>query len=290
MTLTIRALHPTLAAEVTGIDIAAGIDAATAAELEAANNRYPILAIRGQRIDKEQQVAFAGRFGPLELMGRNLKEDNYTSRVHKHLADISNVDGAGKVYSAEDRRRLSGLGDSLWHTDSSFKAVPAKYSMLYGDRLPPDGHVTEFADLREAYDALDGATQDKIADLVAEHSIMRSRSIIGFEFSAEEQAVLPPVKQRVVRLHPGSKRMTLYLASHASHIVGWPIEEGRALLRELTDFITQPRFCYSHRWRVGDLVIWDNRCLLHRATPYDSVRYKRLMQRTTVAGDAPTAA
>jgi alpha-ketoglutarate-dependent 2,4-dichlorophenoxyacetate dioxygenase len=287
MTLSIHPLHPTLAAEVTGIDIAAGIDPATAAELEAANNRYPVLVLRNQHIDKEQQVAFAGLFGPLETMGRNLKEDNYQSRVHKHLADISNVDGTGKVYSPEDRRRLSGLGDALWHTDSSFKAVPAKYSMLYGDRLPPDGHVTEFADLRAAYDALDDAMKERIADLVAEHSIARSRSIIGFEFSAEEQAVLPPVRQRVVRVHPGSRRMTLYLASHASHIVGWPVPEGRLLLLDLIGHATQPQFVYRHEWRDGDLVWWDDRCTMHRARPREHGN-AREMRRATVADLAST--
>ncbi len=287
MTLTVRPLHPTLAAEITGVDIAAGVDAETAAELEAASNRYPVLVLPGQTIDKEQQVAFAGLFGPLELMGRNLKEDNYTSKIHKHLADISNVDPAGKVYSPEDRRRLSGLGDSLWHTDSSFKRVPAKYSMLYGDRLPPDGHVTEFADLRAAYDALDDTTKAKIADLVAEHSIMRSRSIIGFEFSAEEQAVLPPVPQRVVRFHPGSKRMTLYLASHASHIVGWPVPEGRLLLLDLIGHATQPHFVYRHRWRDGDLVWWDDRCTMHRARPRENGN-AREMRRATVSDGVST--
>lgn len=287
MPLTIQPLHQSLAAEITGVDIAQGVDAATVAALEAANNRYPVLVLRGQKIDKEQQVAFAGMFGPLELMGRNLKEDNYTSKIHKHLADISNVDGEGKVYSAEDRRRLSGLGDALWHTDSSFKAVPAKYSMLYGDRLPPDGHVTEFADLRAAYDALDDAMKDKIADLVAEHSIMRSRSIIGFEFDAEERAVLPAVKQRVVRLHPGSKRMTLYLASHASHIVGWPVPEGRLLLLDLIGHATQPQFVYRHDWRDGDLVWWDDRCTMHRARPRENGN-AREMRRATVGDYAST--
>jgi alpha-ketoglutarate-dependent 2,4-dichlorophenoxyacetate dioxygenase len=287
MTLTIRPLHPTLAAEVTGIDIAAGVDATTAAALEAASNRHPVLVLPGQDIDKEQQVAFAGLFGPLELMGRNLKEDNYTSRVHKHLADISNVDARGQVYTHEDRRRLSGLGDALWHTDSSFKPVPAKYSMLYADRLPPDGHVTEFADLRAAYDALDDAMKARLADLVAEHSIMRSRGIIGFEFSAEEQAVLPPVQQRVVRFHPGSRRMTLYLASHASHIVGWPVPEGRLLLLDLIGHATQPQFVYRHEWRQGDLVWWDDRCTMHRARPRENGN-AREMRRATVGDIAST--
>src|SRR5665213_3235149 len=287
MTLTIRPLHPTVAAEVTGVNIAAGIDRATAAELEAASDRYPVLVLPGQNIDKEQQVAFAGLFGPLELMGRNLKEDQYQSRVHKHLADISNVDGEGKIYAAEDRRRLAGLGDAPWHTDSSFKTVPAKYSMLYADKLPPDGHATEFADLRAAYDALDGATKERIADLVAEHSIARSRSVIGFDYSAEEQAFHPPVRQRVVRLHPGSKRMTLYLASHASHIVGWPVPDGRFLLLDLIGHATQPQFVHRHEWRQGDLVWWDDRCTMHRARPRENGNIRE-MRRATVGDIAST--
>lgn len=282
MSLTIRPLHPSLAAEVTGIDIAAGVDAATAAELEAASDRYPVLVLPGQAIDKEQQVAFAGLFGPLEIAGRNLKEDGFKSRAHKHLADISNLDQEGRLVPPEDRRRLVGLGDRLWHTDSSFKPVPAKYSMLYAVVLPPDGHATEFADLRAAYDALDDAMKERIADLVAEHSIMRSRSIIGFEFSAEEQAVHPPVRQRVARFHPGSRRMTLYLASHASHIIDWPVPMGRSLLLDLIEHATQPQFTYHHEWRPGDLVWWDDRCTMHRARPREN-GHIREMRRATIA-------
>jgi alpha-ketoglutarate-dependent 2,4-dichlorophenoxyacetate dioxygenase len=287
MTLTVRPLHPTLAAEVTGVDLAAGVDRAMAAALEAASDRYPVLVLPGQSIDKEQQVAFAGLFGPLETAGRNLKEDFYQSRTHKHLADVSNLDREGKLLAADDRRRLAALGDRLWHTDSSFKPVPAKYSMLYADQLPPDGHATEFADLRAAYDALDAATKARLADLVAEHSIMRSRSIIGFDYSAEEQGVHPPVRQRVVRFHPGSRRMTLYLASHASHIVGWPVPEGRSLLLDLIDHATQPQFVHRHDWRPGDLVWWDDRCTMHRARPRENGNVRE-MRRATVADIAST--
>jgi len=289
MRLQVRPLHPTLAAEVVGVDIAAGVDATTVAELVAASNRYPVLALREQDIDKEQQVAFAARFGPLEIAGRNLKEDKFRSRTHRHLADISNLDQDGKLLAADDRRRLAGLGDRLWHTDSSFKPVPAKYSMLYADALPPAGHATEFADLRAAYDALSDATRDRVADLVAEHSIARSRSIIGFEYSAEEQAFHPPVRQRVVRFHPGSHRMTLYLASHASHIVGWPVPEGRSLLLDLIDHSTQPQFVYHHEWRSGDLVWWDDRCTMHRARPRDGDNI-RDMRRATICDVASTLA
>jgi alpha-ketoglutarate-dependent 2,4-dichlorophenoxyacetate dioxygenase len=287
MTLTVRPLHPTLAAEVTGVDIAKGVDAATVAELVAASDRYPVLILPEQDINKEAQVAFAARFGPLEIAGRNLKEDKFRSRTHKHLADISNLDQDGKLLAPTDRRRLAGLGDRLWHTDSSFKPVPAKYSMLYADTLPPAGHATEFADLRAAYDALSDATKARIADLVAEHSIARSRGIIGFEYSAEEQAFHPPVRQRVVRFHPGSHRMTLYLASHASHIVGWPLPEGRSLLLDLIDHATQPQFVYHHEWRGGDLVWWDDRCTMHRARPRDSNDI-RDMRRATISDVAST--
>jgi alpha-ketoglutarate-dependent 2,4-dichlorophenoxyacetate dioxygenase len=179
------------------------------------------------------------------------------------------------------------FADRLWHTDSSFKPVPAKYSMLHARVLPPAGHATEFADLRAAYDALPQSMKDRIDGLVAEHSIARSRAIIGFDYSAEEQALRPPVPQRVARLHPGSNRMTLYLASHASHIIGWPVPEGRSLLLELIEHATQPQFVYHHEWKVGDLVWWDDRCTMHRARGREN-EHIRDMRRATISDVAST--
>jgi alpha-ketoglutarate-dependent 2,4-dichlorophenoxyacetate dioxygenase len=181
------------------------------------------------------------------------------------------------------------LANELWHTDSSFKRVPGKFSLLSAREVPPAGGETEFADLRAAYDALDETTKQIVEDLVAEHSIFHSRSRVGYtDFTDEERAALPPVPQTVVRILPGSRRKTLYLASHASHIVGWPVEQGRRFLNDLIEFATQPRFVYRHRWNAGDLLIWDNRCTLHRARPYDDVNLRRDMRRVTVEDSAPT--
>ena len=181
------------------------------------------------------------------------------------------------------------LANQLWHTDSSFKPVPGKVSLLSAREVPPSGGETEFADLRAAYDALDEGTKKQIDDLIAEHSIFRSRGLIGYtDFSDEERAALPPVPQTLVRIHPGSRRKTLYLAAHASHVIGWPIEQGRTLLAELITFATQPRFVHQHQWRAGDLVVWDNRCTLHRARPYDDAHHRRDMRRTTVEDSGPT--
>jgi alpha-ketoglutarate-dependent 2,4-dichlorophenoxyacetate dioxygenase len=193
------------------------------------------------------------------------------------------------IRSTSDRWRMFMLANQLWHTDSSFKRVPGKVSFLSAHEVPLSGGETEFADLRAAYDALDAATKERIDGLVAEHSIFYSRSLIGYtEFSNEERAALPAVPQTLVRIHPGSGRKTLYLASHASHIIGWPVEQGRALLDELITFATQPCFVHQHRWRAGDLVVWDNRCTLHRGRPYDDANCRRDMRRTTVEDSAPT--
>jgi alpha-ketoglutarate-dependent 2,4-dichlorophenoxyacetate dioxygenase len=181
------------------------------------------------------------------------------------------------------------LANQLWHTDSSFKPVPGKVSFLSAHELPPSGGETEFADLRAAYDALDAATKAQVEGLVAEHSIFHSRSLIGYtDFTDEERAALPPVPQTLVRIHPGSQRKTLYLASHASHIIGWPVEQGRALLGDLIEFATQPRFVYRHHWQPNDLMVWDNRCTLHRGRPYDDAGHRRDMRRTTVEDMAAT--
>jgi alpha-ketoglutarate-dependent 2,4-dichlorophenoxyacetate dioxygenase len=281
-----RQIHPVFAAEVTGLDLRA-CDLATAVEIAAALEHHGVLVFRGQALEDSEQVAFSQLFGPLEAPIGTIRRDR-KHRLGRELADISNLDENNNIRASSDRWRMMLRANELWHTDSSFKRVPAKFSLLSAREIPPEGGETEFADLRGAYQALDPATQERIAPLVAEHSIFHSRSLIGYtEFSDEERAALPPVQQALVRFHAGSGRKTLYLASHASHIVGWPIPQGRALLQELTDFSTQPRFVYQHRWRVGDLVMWDNRCTLHRARPYDDIRYRRDMRRTTIEDSAP---
>jgi alpha-ketoglutarate-dependent 2,4-dichlorophenoxyacetate dioxygenase len=210
-------------------------------------------------------------------------------RLRPDLADVSNLDENNELLKADDRRRMFNLGNQLWHTDSSFKRTPAKASLLYAKTVPPIGGCTEFADLRAAYDALPEATKRKLEGLVAEHSIFTSRAKTGYSnFSQEERDQLPPVPQVIVRTHPGSKRKTLYLASHAGRIFGMEDAAAKALLAELIAHATQRQFVYTHRWRVGDLVMWDDRCTMHRGRPFDDLRYKRSVQRTTVADVAPT--
>jgi alpha-ketoglutarate-dependent 2,4-dichlorophenoxyacetate dioxygenase len=236
-------------------------------------------------VSDEQQLAFSQLFGPLEV------NPNYAGakmRVRPDIADISNLDAEGRVLARGDRRNLFNLGNQLWHTDSSFKRIPAKCSLLSARDLPSSGGETEFADLRAAWDALPQSRKRELDGLIVEHSIFRSRSQIGFaDFNDEIYSQLPPVPQALVRHHPASGRTSLYLASHASHIVGWPVEKGRALIEELIAFSTQPQFVYQHRWTVGDLVMWDNRCTMHRGRPYDDTQ-RRVLHRTTVSDYANT--
>jgi len=289
MAIEVSPLHPTLGAEVRRVDLTRPVPPEIFAEIEAAFNRHGILVFPEQPVTDEQQLAFSRLFGPLEV------NPNYAGakmRLRPDVADISNLDPEGRVLARDDRRNLFNLGNRLWHTDSSFKRVPAKCSLLSARELPsPDpmgGGETEFADLRAAWDALPEARQRELDGLVVEHSIFRSRSQIGFaDFNDEIFRELPPVAQALVRHHPASGRTSLYLASHASHIVGWPVEEGRALIEELIAFATQPQFVHQHRWSVGDLVMWDNRCTMHRGRPYDDTQ-RRVLHRTTVSDYANT--
>ena len=289
MAIEVTPLHPTLGAEVRGVDLSRPVSPGVFAEIEAAFNRHGILVFPDQRLTDEQQLAFTQLFGPLEV------NPNYAGakmRLRPDIADISNLDAEGQVLARDDRRNLFNLGNQLWHTDSSFKRVPAKCSLLSARELPSSGPMgggeTEFADLRAAWDALPEARRRELDGLVVEHSIFRSRSQIGFaDFIDEIFKQLPPVPQALVRHHPASGRTSLYLASHASHIIGWPVEKGRALIEELIAFATQPRFVYQHRWTVGDLVIWDNRCTMHRGRPYDDTQ-RRVLHRTTVSDRANT--
>ena len=289
MAIEVAPLHPTLGAEVRGVDLSRPVSPGVFAEIEAAFNRHGILVFPDQRLTDEQQLAFSQLFGPLEV------NPNYAGakmRLRPDIADISNLDAEGQVLARDDRRNLFNLGNQLWHTDSSFKRIPAKCSLLSARELPSSGPMgggeTEFADLRAAWDALPEARRRELDGLVVEHSIFRSRSQIGFaDFNDEIFKQLPPVPQALVRHHPASGRTSLYLASHASHIIGWPVEKGRALIEELIAFATQPRFVYQHRWTVGDLVIWDNRCTMHRGRPYDDTQ-RRVLHRTTVSDRANT--
>jgi alpha-ketoglutarate-dependent 2,4-dichlorophenoxyacetate dioxygenase len=289
MAIQTTPLHPHLGAEVRGVELGRTTEREMLAEIEAAFERYAVLVFPAQELGDEEQIVFSKHFGPLEV------NPNYAGakmRLRPDVADISNLDAEGRVLARDDPRNLFNLGNQLWHTDSSFKRVPAKCSLLSARELPSAGPMgggeTEFADLRAAWDALPDAKKRRLERLVVEHSIFRSRSQTGFaDFNAEIFQQLPPVPQALVRHHPASGRTSLYLASHASHIIGWPVAEGRALIEELIAFATQPEFVYRHRWTVGDLVMWDNRCTMHRGRPYDETQ-RRVLHRTTVADRANT--
>jgi len=285
MGITVTPLHPHIGAEIRGVDLGRPVPLDVFATIDAAFNRHAVLVFPKQPLGDEQQIAFSRLFGPLETSPEYAGSKK--SRLpHREIADISNLDPDGRVMSAEDKRLLFNRGNQLWHTDSSFKYVPARCSLLSAREIPPAGGETEFADLRAAYDALPEERRRALEGLVAEHSIFRSRALIGFtEFNEDIRRELPPVPQLVVRRHASSGRKTLYLASHASHIIGWPLEDGRRLIEELIAFATQPQFVYQHRWRVGDLVIWDDRCTMHRGRRYDDTKYRRDMHRTTVSDE-----
>ena len=274
-----RPLHPLFAAEVTGVrleDIA--VD-----EFHAAMDRYAVLVIRGERPpSNEEHLAFSRRLGPLQQMKMLTMLAKSKPRLPSlELVDVGNLDENGAILADDDRRRLYNKGNLLWHTDVSFDENRATYSLLAAHRVPPGGAPTEFADMRAAYDALPASTKGKIGTLVVEHSVWHSRALAGFsEVTPEERATRPPSRHRLVHVRAGRK--ALYLASHASHIVGLPREEGRALLAELTAHATQPQFVYRHAWRHGDLVAWDNLATMHRGTPFDDTREPRDMRRTTI--------
>jgi alpha-ketoglutarate-dependent 2,4-dichlorophenoxyacetate dioxygenase len=248
-----------------------------------------VLVFRGQDLTDEQQLAFTLNFGVLERYKTpghvRKREDN---RLGPGIADFSNLDKHGNIMSPEDRVWFFKLGDHLWHSDSSFRPVPAKYSLLSGRVIPSWGANTEFADMRGAYDALDARTKAEVEDLVCEHSLIYSREAIGFtDLTAEEIAAFRPVRQRLVRTHAVTGRKSLFLSAHAGAIAGWTVPEARMFLRDLIEHATQREFAYSHAWRPGDLVMWDNRATMHRARRFDRNEV-RDVRRTTLAGDAPT--
>jgi len=288
MTIAIDKAVSTLAARVTGLDLTQPLDAAQVGAIEAGMDEHAVLVFPAQPITDQQQMAFTLNFGGLEeTAGGNVTKKG-EGRLDARIADVSNLDQNGRPLARDDRRRMFNLGNQLWHSDSSFRATPAKYSILSGRVVSTSGGNTEFADMRAAYDALDGRTKAEVEDLVCEHSLMTSRGALGFdELTAEEKAMFAPVRQRLVRTHPKTGRKSLYLSSHAGSIVGWPVPEARAFLRDLNEHATQPRFVHVHRWLTFDLVMWDNRQTMHRVRRFDGTQV-RDMRRTTVAGDGPT--
>jgi len=291
MAITIQPLGPPgFAGEVHGIDLRRPLSGAETDAIHAGMDEFAVLVLHGEPLTPQQQLDFTTQLGELEVTARTGLRAPQDYRLPEVFADISNLDKNEQPFSREDRRRLFALGNRLWHSDSSFKAVPARYSLLHALRLPSKGGETEFADMRAAYDALDDETRAQIEDLVCEHSQIYSRQQIGFfELSDEERARCAPVRQCLVRTHPLTGRRSLYLSSHAGGIVGWPVPEARAFLRDLIEHATQREFVYRHRWQVGDLVIWDNRQTMHRQRPFPA-NQARDMRRTTIAGDGPTAA
>jgi alpha-ketoglutarate-dependent 2,4-dichlorophenoxyacetate dioxygenase len=283
VSITVTPVHPEFVAGIGGVDLAKPLSPSDRQAIEDAINRYAVVVFRGQTLDDEKQVAFAGNFGPIESSALKLRHRDIKHRIaSSQVADISNLDGDGNVMKPDARRRLDGLANRLWHTDASFRAVPGALSMLYAHVIPEEGGDTEFADMRAAYDALPETKKKELEGLVAEHSIWRSREQLGVvNYTDEERASLPPVPQRVVRTHPGSHRKTLYLAAHASHILGLPVADGRLIILDLIEHATQPRFVHAHRWAKGDLVIWDNRCTMHRARPFDTTKVRDLRRVTT---------
>jgi len=283
VSITVTPAHPDFAAEIAGVDVSRPLNPADRQAIEDAIDRYAVVVFRGQTLDDEKQVAFARNFGPIASSALKLRHRDIKHRIESSdVADISNLDGDGNLLKPDARRRLDGLANRLWHTDASFRAVPGALSMLYAHVIPEEGGDTEFADLRAAYDALPEAKKNELEGLVAEHSIWRSREQLGVvQYTEEERASLPPVPQRVVRTHPGSHRKTLYLAAHASHILGMPVADGRLIILDLIEHATQPRFVHAHRWAKGDLVIWDNRCTMHRARPFDTTKVRDLRRVTT---------
>ncbi len=289
MSVSFRQLRPTFAAEVIGIDCRKKLTAEEVAAVEAGMDKYAVLLFRDQDLTDEEQLAFTLHFGALEnyKTGGHIRKRT-DSRLGPGIADFSNLDRNGKIMSAEDRVWFFKLGDRLWHSDSSFRPIPAKYSLLSGRVLPSWGANTEFADMRAAYDALDARTKAEVEDLICEHSLIYSREAIGFtDMTPEERESFTPVRQRLVRTHPVTGRKSLFLSSHAGAIVGWTIPEARMFLRDLTEFATQPEFVYSHEWRLHDLVMWDNRTTMHRARRFDRNEV-RDVRRTTLAGDVAT--
>ena len=290
MTVSIRQVGPCFAGEVSGVDLTKPLSREEVAAIEAGMDKYAVLVFHGQPVTDDQQIDFSRNFGAIEsAVGSNITKPE-ERRLRVELADVSNLKKGNELFDRDDRRRMFNLGNRLWHSDSSFRATPAKYSLLSGRSVPSKGGDTEFADMRAAYDALDDETKAEIEDLICEHSLMYSRGLLGFsEFSPEEKAMFKPVRQRLVRTHPVSGRKSLFLASHAGAVVGWPMPEARAFLRDLNEHATQRQFVYTHKWRLYDLVMCDNRQTMHRARAFRDTKEPRDMRRTTIQGDGPTA-
>ena len=288
MTISIHAVTPDFVAEIGDVDLSKPLAGDDVAAIKQAFWKYAVLVFPEQKLAPQQHIDFAKHFGPIE-MDRVLAMENTAPRLGAAFADISNLNREGKIWGRDSRQRMYKEGNKLWHTDSSFKYKPGLCSLLYSMTVVPIGGHTEFADQRAAYDALPGEMKKKLAGLVAEHSIEASRRRTGFaDFQPEEAKRLPPVPQLLVRTIPQNGRKSLYVASHIGRIKGMGAQEGEALLQQLLAHITQRQFVHTHRWRPNDLVMWDNRCTMHRGRPFDDQRWKRDAQRATAEDVANT--
>jgi alpha-ketoglutarate-dependent 2,4-dichlorophenoxyacetate dioxygenase len=284
MAIRIFPITPDFVAEVGSVDLAQPLAAQDEDMIKSAFLKYAVLIFPGQEITDDQHVAFAKLFGPLEPNINSYQDEVLASRIDERISDVSNLDHNNELLTPGSRKRLSGLANRLWHTDSIFRHVPARASLLYARSIAPVGGHTEFADMRAAWDALPEATRRRIDGMVVEHSIFNSRAKVGStNYSERERASLPPALQVLVRTIPETSRRSLYLASHAGRVIGMPDDEARKLLDELTAHATQRQFVYTHRWRLHDLVMWDNRCTMHRGTDFEEMRWKRDLRRATVS-------
>jgi alpha-ketoglutarate-dependent 2,4-dichlorophenoxyacetate dioxygenase len=290
--LTFRKVHPHFVAEVSPVDLRRVHDAGTLARIRAGMDEYAVLVFRDQPFDDSEQLEFAQRLDGLLHTKLGISALQKSRLSNEALGDISNLDENGEIMKSDNRRRMYGLGNRLWHTDASFQDPPGRYSMLSAKVVPPVAADTDYADMRAAYDALPANIKAQCEGLRVHHSITHSRQTLGFEFTESEQEALKGAVHPLIRTIPRSGRRSLYVASHASRIIDWPVPEGRLLLRDLIEHATQPAFVYRHEWRVGDLVIWDNRATMHRARPFDDAKYRRELRRVTtldIEQDAPVA-
>jgi alpha-ketoglutarate-dependent 2,4-dichlorophenoxyacetate dioxygenase len=287
MTALVHVIRPGFVAEIANIDLREPVSASEVAVIQDAANNHPVLVFHGPVLTNEQQIAFSRNFGTL-AHATEYQKDPMKRRLGGEMTDASNLGEDSQVLGAGDRRRVNNLGSRRWHTDGSYKRLSGKYSLLSCHSVVADGGQTQLADMRAGYDALPAKMKQLVEGLVVEHSIFHSRAVVGFTgFSAEEQANLPSAQHPLVRVHPASGRKSLYLSSHASHVVGWPVPEGIDLLLELTEWATQPEAVYTHQWQLGDMVMWDNRFTMHRARRHYPETAVRDMRRTTIEEAVP---
>lgn len=286
--MIVKPLTPSFGAEVSGINLCAPLSPEQITRLIQIIDEFAVVVFPDQPLTDDQHVAFAESLGPLEKEAAVVSVEQQRL-AHSQMIDISNLDVDGAILTADDRRRMFNLGNQLWHSDSSFKTIPALYSMLHARVIPPEGGDTQFADMRNAWDRLPEAMQTQIESYVCDHSLIYSRALLGFDaFTEKEMVAFTPQPQRLARRHPGSKRKCLFLSSHIGVVHGLPRPEGMMLIRELIEHATEKEFIYTHKWKVNDLVLWDNRCTMHRARPFNDQKYKRDMRRMTLADSAST--